>query len=148
VTRPEALLLNIGAGEPVRGAHFSLAMRARAAALLAGLIVTDFRPSKANRGVSYYLTLSDQAKRSWLVRVSNHRRPDRAVVPHVDLVTRDGLLGGDWLCDAIQGIAAGLVEWFDYSETNKPVKARISRRIAKSRGMDAATLRIRKRFVQ
>lgn len=79
-----------------------------------GLGVVANRASHQRGSPSRYITLRDHAKRHWLIRVSNHRRPEsRHATPHLDLVSLDGKAGLFPASQCLRSIAEGKARWFD-----------------------------------
>ena len=100
-------------------APWTLASALRDYAKAGGLTIYGLERSRVAISGSIYLTMADVAGRRWIVRVSNHRRPRRTghALPHVDLVSLDGVAGFKIGRELIDAIIAGTVPWFDAEVT-------------------------------
>lgn len=98
-----------------------------------GLRLLRIDRSKSVRSDSRYILVRDQGGRDWNIRISAHHRADRAVVPHIDLLTRDGVSGRVWLENRLADLAAGKFEWFDHKVTGREPPSRIRRLIDATR---------------
>lgn len=95
-----------------------LALRLCTAARELGLTVVTLKTSLIPGSPSRYLTLRDAGKRHWLVRVSNHRMPikSRGALPHLDLVSLDGVSGLPEASAFLQRIVTGSMPWFNATD--------------------------------
>jgi hypothetical protein len=124
--RPQPLLRFAGR-RPEEGARasapFPLAVALRDYAIAQGLAIDKLTRSRVAASDSIHLAMTDLAGRCWNMRVSNHRRPRRTghAVPHVDLVSLDGVAGIAVGRRLIDEILAGNVPWFDPDETIRPL---------------------------
>lgn len=122
--RPRAFRIVVGFGEAVPGAHSKLACAAADRAKEKGLANVGFSRSKHSNSYSFYLKMRDRSGRNWHVRISDHYRPRRSLVPQFDVVTRDGIAGRAELLDIIDRIAAGTAPWFEAEGTARPNRKR------------------------
>lgn len=104
-----------GAGHFQPGAHADLAIRLADFARKLGMAVGSVQASRVTSSPSRYLTVRDRNGRPWIIRVSNHRKPDCTghATPHLDLVSIDGQAGYDEACRVLGRIQAGGIDWFD-----------------------------------
>lgn len=107
-----------GAGTASAQDILDLSMKLAGAAREVGLTVVSNKASHSRGSPSRYVTLRDNGKRDWLIRVSNHRMPinSKHPLPHLDFVSLDGVGG---LHDAtlfLHRLAMGSVKWFDAAD--------------------------------
>ncbi len=102
---------------------FPLAVALRDYAIAQGLAIDKLERSRIRASGSIYLAMTDRARRRWIMRVSSHRRPRRTnhAVPHVDLISLDGVAGIAIGRRLIDDIIAGNVPWFDPDATVRPL---------------------------
>lgn len=110
-----------------------MAARLGSHAMDIGLRLVRLRISTSYRPGTYYLDLRDKADRPWIVRISNHARRDRVPVPHIDLVSSNGLRGEQWGREQITRIAAGAFTWFESAGSHRIPSDRIQRLIDEAR---------------
>lgn len=113
---------------------FALAVALRDYASAQGLAIDKLERSRVRISGSIYLAMIDRSGRCWNLRVSNHRRPSRTghAIPHIDLVSLDGVAGIAVGRRLIDDIIAGTVPWFDPEPTVRP-RAQIRRNSRKRR---------------
>lgn len=129
-------MIDVGTGPAHDGAHFALATRIASAAVAKGLKLLRIERSRVPHSRSIYLSLADRREQRWRLRIADHKRPDRAAIPHFDLVSRDGLAGYDVTVEALTMIADGRAPWFDSDMTAAPLEGRERKRIAAHHGRD------------
>lgn len=124
MNRPLRVVL--GPDRVIPGAHESFALKVADAARAAGLAVRGIQISRIADSVSRYVQLGDGAGRLWIIRISNYRRPHDAdhALPHLDIVTRDGVAGFSQAAFFIGQIVAGLAHWFDPNDYRRPKRRR------------------------
>lgn len=100
-------------------APWALASALRDHAKACGLTIDRLERSRAAISGSIYLTMADATGRRWIMRISNHRRPRRTghAIPHVDIVSLDGVAGLKIGRELIDAIVTGAVPWFDADAT-------------------------------
>jgi hypothetical protein len=139
--KPRGLKLVVGDGSAKRGASMAMAMRINAHARELGCNVRPVKHSRVRRSNAVYLSIICPAKRLWSIRIADHQRPDRAAVPNIDLVSRDGVRGEPWLRDCVAALAVGFMDWFDSAATARPPTPKELKFITKSKnkfGIDLA----------
>jgi hypothetical protein len=104
-----------GSGAYAQGAHAELAIRIADFARRLGMTVGTVKASRCATSPSRYVNVRDARGRPWIIRVSNHRKPDFTghETPHFDLVSIDGIAGYDEACRVLGRIQAGGIDWFD-----------------------------------
>lgn len=120
--QPESLLRFAGRrpdGDVRAPTPWPLAVALRDYALARGLTIGKLERSRVAISGSIYLTMAESSGRSWIMRVSNHRRPRSTghAVPHVDLISLDGIAGLKVGRELIDAIVVGTVPWFDAEAT-------------------------------
>lgn len=100
-------------------AALALAVAAHARSL--GLTVVSIRASRFSHSPSRHLTLRDQRRREWQLRISDKAAPrhtgyDR---PHCDIVTVDGVVGSEQAFGFVNRIARGDEAWTAPERTRK-----------------------------
>lgn len=98
---------------------WKLAVALRDHAQARGLSIDKLERSRLVASGSIYLSMTEASGRGWIMRVSNHRRPLRTghAVPHLDLISLDGVAGLKVGRDLIDAIVAGSLPWFDAEAT-------------------------------
>lgn len=93
----------------------NLALQVAEIARDAGLTVVNIRSSHNRVSASRYIRLRDQHGRCWLIRVSNHPRPqpNPHAVPHLDWVSLDAASGLADVAEFLLLVADDQVEWRD-----------------------------------
>lgn len=114
-------------------APVKLALDLRKYAISAGLTIVKVSRSRVRASGSFHLEMADAKGRRWNMRVSDHLRPRQTghAMPHVELVTFDGLSGLEVGRELIDKIVAGEVPWFDPTPTVRclqPAKMRKGKR--------------------
>lgn len=106
-------------GETPAPAPYRLALALREHALKSGLTMCRLERSRVKHSGSIYLTMAQPSGRAWIMRVSNHMRPRRTghALPHIDLVSFDGVSGFNVGRGLIDSLIAGDVPWFDANAT-------------------------------
>ncbi|WP_066546792.1 hypothetical protein [Sphingomonas sp. CCH15-F11] len=107
-----------GQGMAEGRAVLPLTLRVRDLAVSLGFRAGGVKSSHCPGSSSRYLTLTCPRGHDWLVRISNHRRPERTrqPAPHIDFVSLDGQAGTLQLADLLTRIGDGQVDW-------RPLKA-------------------------
>lgn len=97
--------------------HLAVALRDHAKAH--GLTIGKLERSRVTASGSIYLSMIEASGRGWIMRVSNHRSRPRTghPLPHIDLVSLDGIAGLKVGRELIDAIVAGNVPWFDADAT-------------------------------
>lgn len=129
--RPRAHRIVLGQ-EPARpGEHARMVVAAADHARAIGLAAVGFKrsrsPGPAGPSPSFYLCMRDRLDRDWLLRISDHYTPRRVSVPHLDLVSRDGIAGRVELLAFIDRIAEGAALWHDHKRTELPRRSKRGR---------------------
>jgi hypothetical protein len=127
------LKLVVGEGRSTRNACMAMALRIGAHIRAVGCKVNSTRLSRNTRSNSVYIHFTSSADKIWVVRISDHHRPDRSEIPNFDLISRDGVRGEEWLRDCISSAAVGGVQWFDSAETGRMPSAKEQKLIGKSK---------------
>lgn len=107
-----------GTGAATAQDILTLAMKLGTAAREVGLTVVSIKASHSPGSPSRYVTLRDNGKRDWLIRVSNHRMPinSKHPLPHLDFVSLDGATGLHDATVFLHRLAMGAVQWFDSAD--------------------------------
>lgn len=122
-TYPRGLRLVVGAGSARNnGIHAELALRLTDVARGLGFAI-QLKRSRATGSPSFYLYATGPDGRCWRVRISNHRCPADAAVPHLDLVSLDGVAGAAETRAFLVRVLAGEIAWFDSEETGRTASA-------------------------
>lgn len=116
-------------GAPERGAIMRLALRLTGHAQSRGMTLVRLRRTLIRRSQSAYIYLKDARGRCWIIRVSDHFRPNEAPHhwPHFDFVTPGGDAGFISACRTIDLIAIGEFPWHDPVHDASEVADRIAR---------------------
>lgn len=116
-------------GAAARGTIMHLALRLVDYARSRGLALVRLRRTLTRDSQSAYLIMLDAQGRRWIIRVSDHYRPNDAAHcwPHFDFVTRDVDAGFASACGTIDLIASGAFPWHDPDDEADAVADRMAR---------------------
>jgi hypothetical protein len=117
--KPVGERLSIGSSPAQPGGHTLLAARAVAHARALGLRSVKQSRSRCANSASNYVSALDDLGRKWVLRISEHHSGRYATAVHFDLVSRDGVSGGEWLEDSLALIVTGSKTWFETEKTGK-----------------------------
>ena len=130
--RPTGITEIVGFGSLLPGGHLKLAMMAANLARALGH-KTLIKASKVRGSVSRHLVITEPGGREWFIRISDHRRHENHRVPHLDLVSRNGVDGHDVLDAYVRTIINGTAKWFDAVGTEYVPPTLETRRVKRSR---------------
>lgn len=118
------LELRVGHGPAAPGAHGTLALKIVALAWRMGFSNVCTQVSRVRHSDSHYVLATCPAKRRWKIRISSHRRPGDAQIPHLDLISRDGIAGIRQASGFLGAVLRGERPWWDVRETGRQVSHR------------------------
>ena len=126
----------VGRSTDTPGCVAHLAFAAMDEARLFDFEVVSTKLSRSQRySPSRYITVRDPRGRKWMVRVSNHYRPQnaRSAPPHFDLVSLDGRSGLAEIRRFLALAASGEIDWWDRDRlTRHPALKRRGKRSGRS----------------
>lgn len=104
----------------------ALAISLRDYAVACGLTPRGIEHSRCNGSSSHYLLFDDPGGRRWIMRVASHLAPRQTghELPHVELVSFDGVSGLDTGRRLIDAICAGDIPWFNPAPTVRRLRPR------------------------
>jgi hypothetical protein len=109
------------------GVITALSLRLAQTAQKLGLVVLRNQASRVRGSQSRYLYLQWRGKR-WLVRVSNHHRPNRikalSADPNIDFISFDGEAGFERAIELLSRLKFGDLIWHDADAIPDPEEAR------------------------
>lgn len=132
-TRAVGLHIVTGVGQAAPGAHTCLAIKVSDLVRQAGFWAVGLHTSKFRHSHSRYIDFKDAFGRMWCIRVSDHLRPLRGSIPHLDLISADGIAGIEDTREFLALVVAGDVLWFDSAATAVTVSEPTRKRIARCR---------------